>query len=55
MTGCVVQWLLQLNEFDITVVTLRGSQSLYDLLVQFFSRECKPLHKELACKEIYSV
>lgn len=46
MSGRTARWLLQLNEFDIIVITPRWllSQTLSDLLAQYPSRECKPLH-----------
>lgn len=54
MSRCVARWLLQLNEFDITVVISRGlgSQALSDVLAQFSSEECEPLHEDLSWEEI---
>lgn len=53
----VARWLLQLNEFVILVVTLRGLgiQALLDLIAQFISEECEHLHEDLSCEEICSV
>lgn len=56
MSRPTAQWLLQMNEFYITVVTPGGSQpSSADLLAQFPSRETTPLHEHLTDKKICSV
>lgn len=54
MSGRIAQWLLQLNEFDINVITPQGlrSQALFDLIAQFPSEKCEPLHEKLPCEEI---
>lgn len=49
MSGRTARWLLQLNEFDVTIVAPKGlrSQALSDLLAKFLFEECETLHEEL--------
>lgn len=53
MSKRIILWLLQLNKFNTTVVTPKGSisQALLDL-VQFSSRKCEALHKDLSYKKV---
>lgn len=56
LSGRVARWLLRLNKFDITAITLRGlqSQALSDLLAQFLSGSTSFCMKTLPYKEICS-
>lgn len=53
MPGHIAPWLFQSIEFDITVVTSKGlyGQALSDLLAQFPSSECGPLHEDCFAKK----
>lgn len=50
----IALWLLQLNEFDITVVAPKELQilALLDLFASLPSRECEALNENLPCEEI---
>lgn len=54
ISGCTARWLLQLNEFGITIATPRGlqSQALLDLLAQFLAGGYELLHEELPGEEV---
>lgn len=54
LSSRIARWLLQLSEFNITIINPTGirSQALADLLAQFSAGEHKPLCEDLPCEKV---
>lgn len=54
LSSRIARWLLQLSEFNITIINPKGirTQALADLLAQFSAGEHKPLCEDLPCEKV---